>query len=112
MEPSALLLGLANAISPHAVRLASKLGKSKYDEFIATYTNVFSDHIASTLERCSRVKSLLHRDEALNIDDQYVELEFSTSNKTVTDKGILQSLTRGPDGVLVSGWQVQGSLCS
>ncbi len=103
IDPSVAITKLGIATAPHAIDLAKKMGKAMYEKFVLTCTNVFSEHVAATENRCSRVKSLLHRDQALNLDDQYVDLNLRTERKILTDREILESVSASSGSMLISG---------
>lgn len=103
MDPAALLVDLGKAGAPHAAGLLKRIGRKQYDRFIATCTDVFADHVRTTLAKCAKVKSLLHRDQALNIRDQYVWLAFRTGSNMVRDGEILDRCKAHSTSLLVSG---------
>jgi hypothetical protein len=102
-DPSALTAGLVKAAAPTATDFLKKVGKRKYDKFIATYTNVFKDHIRATLEKCSSIKTILHRDEAVSLESQYVHLILKSGSDVISDETVISQISRPAIGALVSG---------
>lgn len=103
VEVSALALSLAKAAAPPAAALLKKVGKEQYDRFVATYTNVFGDHIRATVERCSSIKTILHRDQPISLDSQYVSLLFTAGEDIVHDTRALEYAASAGNAFLVSG---------
>lgn len=104
MEPvTTAALALGKAVTPHALSLIKKIGQQKYDKFVATCTDAFYDHIQTAVEKCSRVKSLLNRDEPLQTKQQYVNIAFSSMQQVIWDHDIIESCRRSRVSFLVSG---------
>jgi predicted NACHT family NTPase len=103
VELASLSISLAKAIAPSAKGFLQKVGKEQYDRFIATYTNVFSDHVRATEARCSSIKTILHRDDPISLASQYVELHFEVGAQEVTDEDVVNYALTPGNALLVSG---------
>lgn len=103
IDATNLTTALATAVAPSATDFVKKIGKEKYNEFIATYTNVFKDHVRATLERCSSIKTILHRDQSISLESQYVKLHFGLGQETVSDGEVVDYVSQLSTGSLISG---------
>lgn len=81
--------------------VASALGKSfkaVFDKFDAT----FGPHLQVTFDRCTKIKTILNKDEPVNLLSQYVNLNFKCGNKTYDDYSVIDEL-RKRKRIIISG---------
>lgn len=70
-------------------------GKQKYDKFLATYTNVFSEYVSSAHSQCSKVKNILYRNQLANTDEKYVNVFFEGPKGSTSDGSVVEALKSG-----------------
>jgi len=102
MALSTLSLAAGKAAAPHVINLSKSLGKTAYDDFIATYTNIFSDHIKTSLSRCKNIKTIISRSTAISLEDNYVNLSFH-GEYFITDGEIVSLLKSKNERILIVG---------
>lgn len=81
--------------STPAARLLGRIGKSKYDRFIAKYTKAFNDHVKDSVQKASRVKNILYKDQSASTDDKYVNTNFKCNGNPISDTELLNSIILG-----------------
>lgn len=79
-------------------------GKQKYDKFIVTYTKAFSENVSRSVEKCSKVRNVMYRnDQNANTDEKYVSISFlGQSSKEISDKDIIEKL-KSKDKIIIKG---------
>lgn len=92
---TALAVSAIKSASDPAGRLLSKVGRAKYDEIVAKYTNAFSDHLRWSDERTKSVKNFIYSDTSANINEIYVNINFKSESKKYSDLEILEFLKSG-----------------
>jgi predicted NACHT family NTPase len=77
--------------------MATKLGSDALStafggtrKFVAALRMNFSGYLDTAIDRTSHVKTLLHRDERVNIFSLYVETFLTSASKTVKDRKLLE----------------------
>ncbi|SFS00526.1 NACHT domain-containing protein [Sphingomonas jatrophae] len=104
MDAIAAAIELGTATAPSAMSLLKTVGKDKYNKFVATYTNIFQDHVSVTMRRCAKIKTLIQRDVPVSIDSQYVNLLFSSGGElSLKDQDVLQKMLFESSSFVVSG---------
>ncbi|WP_337660971.1 NACHT domain-containing protein [Erythrobacter sp. Alg231-14] len=70
-----------------------KWGVKKWDKFVATYTNVFSENIDRSRKKCETVRNILYRNQLAKTNDKYVSISFKDRNDNdINDKRIIPAL--------------------
>ena len=99
---TALLSASATAAVGPIGKLLSQLGAEKYAELSAKFESCFQGHVDSTKVRCSKIKNILYRDNAVDFMSQYVPISFGDGRDSLSDAGVLSRAVRGQK-VLISG---------
>ena len=102
MDLSAIGLSAGKAIAPHAIAMSKSLGRRAYDDFVATCTNVFSDHLKTSYLRCKSLKTIVTRSSAIDLEEHYVHLSFSGDVERA-DTDLCRLLQTSNDRLLVVG---------
>ncbi|MEV4933342.1 NACHT domain-containing protein [Sphingobium sp. LSP13-1-1.1] len=102
MDLSAIGLTAGKSAAPHVIALSKSIGRHAYDDFVATCTNIFSDHVKTSYLRCKSLKTIVTRSSAIDLEQHYVNLEFSGDSER-TDMDLSRSLQAGNERLLVVG---------
>jgi hypothetical protein len=54
----------------------------------------FGPHLQATFDRCTKIKTLLNKDEPVDLLGQYVNLKFVCANRSYDDFGVLEELRK------------------
>lgn len=104
MDIASILGSLGSAATPGALDLAKKMGRNAYDSFIASYTNIFSEHLQATQQRCSSIKTILHRDIPVSLESQYVTIYFENSSETeIADAELSRTIEEVGSAIVICG---------
>jgi hypothetical protein len=85
-----------------ALSLIAKYGKARYHELMLEYSDCFNSHIATALDRCTKVKNILYKDQSVSLDSQYVNVTFSKGRLKKSDIDIVEDIVLGAK-IIVSG---------
>jgi hypothetical protein len=72
-------------------------------KFRETLTMNFAEYLYSTTDYASHVKTLLHRDERVDLFSIYVETYLKSGNNTVRDNTLINRACRSPSNIFVVG---------
>jgi hypothetical protein len=103
MPATDIALALGKAIAPQATGLLRSYGRRKYDEFIATYTNVFSAFLAATENKCGTLKTLLNPDVPISLRKIYVQTFFDFGDDQVSDVAVVERIKCETGGFAITG---------
>lgn len=76
-------------------------GKS-FKAIIENLRSTFGPHLESTFDRCTKIKTLLNKDEPVELLSQYVNLNFKCGNKSFDDFKVIEEI-RKRKRVIISG---------
>ncbi len=91
MEPisTALIAGSVKAASGPVSSLLKKYGPEVFASVTAKFEACFQGHVESTFDRCSKMKNILYRDNAVDFLEQYVNICLGVRNEAVPDADAL-----------------------
>lgn len=97
---SALIGAAAKDVITPAREIVSRIGAAGYNKLAAAFSRTFQGHVDGTLNRCSRIKNILYRDQSVLLIDQYVNVRFSQANDqrraiNLADQEIVDNLLVG-----------------
>lgn len=99
-----IAVALGKAVAPGAVRVARSLGRQKYDDFVATYTNAFDEFLQLSQDKCAHVKTLLNQQAAVDLQDIYVNVDLTyQGGERFEDVSILENIKSGCQNFAVIG---------
>ena len=102
IEESLLLAAAKQAITP-AAKLLKAVGLENYRTLTAKFRGAFQGHLDFVVDRCSKIKNILYRDDSILLNSQYVNVSFSTGRGTsVSDSEALSAIIEGKR-TLISG---------
>jgi hypothetical protein len=102
LDPSAAVAKLFEGMAKQAGSKALHALFGGLSKFVDAVRMNFSDYLYSTIDRTSHVKTLLHRDERVNLFSIYVETFLTSVGKTVRDNKIVDEL-RNSAALFVTG---------
>ena len=104
MEPisTALVAGTAKAAVTPIATLIKKVGPEAYAKLTAHFEKCFQGHVESTLDRCSKMKNILYKDNAVDFLSQYVNIYFTDRGENLLDENALMHCLEG-NKILISG---------
>lgn len=103
MSSSVIAGALGKAAAPVAMNVLRSYGKQKYDELVASYTNILDKFIAASLYKCSKVKTLLNGEEPVDLADIYVRTFFHNKSGSIADASLLKKLQSENGAYVISG---------
>ena len=108
-----LLVTLKNVATPAAIKavgaLASRIAGSissavskQLKDVALNLSGNFGPHLATTFDRCTKLKTLVSADEPASLLDQYVNLKFKCGEKVFSDYDTIEQI-RERKRVIISG---------
>ncbi|HEY0331673.1 MAG TPA: NACHT domain-containing protein [Rhodopseudomonas sp.] len=91
----------SDLFSKLTLSVLSQVG-SKLQAALTRNGSSFEAHLRATFDRCTKIKTLLNRDEPVELLDQYVNLQFKCDEKTVDDYDVIDAVWK-KRRVVVSG---------
>ncbi len=94
-----------NVVTKASQSLFERIGKNlskRVAQVRVHYTRAFEHHLDTTYNRCSRVKTLISKDEPIDLEEIYVSGGLSLGNKDISDINIIDSLIN-PNFLIVCG---------
>lgn len=88
------ILGAFAKIAPSGISKIANLLKKPIDEIRVRITNVFSDHVRVSIERCSHVKTIISDEKPVLIDDIYVNLNLKDKSNKYTDEDLTNNIEK------------------
>ena len=85
-------------LGPGVAGAVGKSFRSIFEKFDAT----FGPHLKATFDRCTKIKTLLNKDEPVDLLSQYVNLNFKCGNKEFDDYAVIDEL-RKRKKIIISG---------
>lgn len=102
-DAASLISGMIAQEAGSLAALVKKLGRGRYDELVSSFPAAFKDHLATTHTKCSRVKTILNRDNAIDLYSLYVKVVFLNQGHLSTDDYVLGRLKNTSPAIVVSG---------
>jgi hypothetical protein len=102
IDPSALLGKLFEEVAKKVGSGTLALALGGTQKIADTLRLNFSEYLTSAIERTSRIKTLLHRDEPVNLFTIYVDAFFKSNSKTITEDTLVKRI-RESASILVVG---------
>lgn len=104
IEPisKALIAAGAKELAGESKSIVKSVARSAYDGLAAKFEKCFQGHVQSTFEKCSKIKNILYKDQAVDFKSRYVKVFFEKSDKEYSDSEIL-SFSMDSRNVVVSG---------
>ena len=99
---TAIAVSAAKATTPALIRLLSNVGRKRYDAILAKYALIFNDHVETVRRKVSIVKNLIYKDQPAGILTQYVSVNFSLGENSITDREVSNRI-RSPVRYIISG---------
>lgn len=94
--------GLIKEATKPAASLIKKHGKEAYHSLMIEYSKCFESHISASYAKCSSVKNILYRDQSVDLNSQYVNVNFHNGSLENSDAEVVSKVLLGGK-VLVSG---------
>jgi NACHT domain len=79
----------------------------KLRSLLTTRNSSLRNHLNQTFERCTKIKTLLHRDEATNLLNLYVNLKFKCGDQVIDDYDLIDQI-RARKKVVITGTGGEG----
>lgn len=99
---TALITASGKAVAGPLVALITKLGPEAYAKLSSKFEGCFQGHVDATRARCSKMKNILYRDNAVDFLSQYENIEFSSEKLSFKDRDVLNLAITG-ERILISG---------
>ncbi len=97
---------LAAQVAKESTTLASgwltKIGRKRYDKFIATYTKAFTAHLEWARAKTTHVKNLIYRDQSGNLEDIYVQTNFGQDDELTSATDLVKKIIESQK-IVISG---------
>ena len=105
---SGIATALATASAPVALGMLRSYGKKRYDQFVASYTNLLDDFLKSSLHKCEYVKTLLNTEAPVLLSSIYVETVFEFKDHELSDANLIQKIRSENGAFAVTGFAGSG----
>lgn len=79
-----------------------RVSKNVYDKLCVTFTECFTANIEASAERCRKIKNIIYKDQPVNLESQYVSVQFSSEDESRTDAELVEDL-KNNGKILISG---------
>ena len=79
-------------VSPSALSAAANATSQTIDKARVKYTNVFQDHLQKTLSRVQSAKTVISRDQPVNLLDIYVNLDLKSDERECADNDVVDQV--------------------
>ncbi|MDO6413571.1 NACHT domain-containing protein [Sphingomonas sp. BIUV-7] len=86
---------IGKALAASAPKIASQIGDQvrRTPEKVATALGIgFGHHLQTTFEKCYKVKTLIYREESVELLSQYVSIKLQKRRSKVTDNYLIENL--------------------
>lgn len=108
MAATSIATAFANAAAPSAIGFFRAMGKRKYDELIAIYTNALDSFMNSSMDKVAEVKTLLNSESPIPINQIYVETYFDYGDNKYSDDVIIKKLKNETGAYAIVGFAGSG----
>jgi len=88
-DANAVIVKALAASGPKLVKLATDQARKTPERIAASLGLGYSDHLQTTFDRCYKIKTLIYRDEPVQLLSQYVSINLGLKNKKISDKTII-----------------------
>jgi hypothetical protein len=98
-----LLAPTINSLSQDLIRGTFSAGASRLNNLLVSYEKGFTEYSARLYERCSMVKTLLHRYQPINIDDIYIDANLVLGSKRISEVVFVRDIDKDFSKSIISG---------
>lgn len=99
---SALITAGTKEVVAESKGLIKNVARSAYDNLAVKFEKCFQGHVQFTFDKCSKIKNILYKDEAIDFKSRYVRGYFEIGKKTLSDSQLL-SYSMNSRNIIVSG---------